>query len=85
MGPYILDFYCPAERLAVELDGAVHDDPAQRTHDAERDRALAALGIRVVRFENRTVLETPEAVLDAIVAHFASPPPHGGGGRGVVR
>ena len=70
VGPYILDFYCPAERLAVELDGAVHDDPARAAYDAERTRHLAAVGIRVVRFENRLVFEHPEAVLAQIASQF---------------
>ncbi len=73
VGPYILDFFCPSERLAVELDGAVHDDPARRAYDAERTRHLNAVGIRVVRFENRAVFERPEAVLAAIAACFAAP------------
>lgn len=70
IGPFILDFYCPPERLAVELDGAVHDDPAQRAYDEARTAWLAEQGIRVVRFENRLVFECPEAVLAAIAAHF---------------
>lgn len=68
VGRYILDFYCPEAQLAVELDGAVHDDPARAAYDAERERHLAGLGIRVLRFENRCVFEQPEAVLAAIAA-----------------
>ncbi len=70
IGPYVLDFYCPRERLAIELDGAVHNTPAQRAHDAERTRHLSTVGIRVLRFENRQVFEAPEAVLAAIAAAF---------------
>jgi very-short-patch-repair endonuclease len=36
IGPYIVDFYCPAEWLVVELDGLVHDDPVRHEQDAER-------------------------------------------------
>ncbi|HLT47587.1 MAG TPA: endonuclease domain-containing protein [Rubricoccaceae bacterium] len=71
VGPYVLDFYCPAEKLAVELDGAVHFTPERAAYDAERTRALEALGIRVLRFENRMVFEDPEAVLGAIAACFS--------------
>lgn len=70
-GPYVLDFYCPAERLAVELDGAVHDDPLRGRYDAARTTTLNRHGIRVVRFENRDVLEQPDVVLEAIAWHFA--------------
>ena len=70
VGPYILDFYCPSERLAVELDGAVHEAPGQAEYDAARTRHLAAVGIRVVRFENRAVFEGPAGVVSAIAAAF---------------
>ncbi len=72
VGSFILDFYCPAERLAVELDGAVHDDPARQSYDAERQRELEAFGVRVLRFENRAVLEAPDTVLAAIAEAFFS-------------
>ena len=71
VGPFVLDFYCPAEKLAVELDGAVHFTSQRAAYDAERTRVLEALGIRVVRFENRMVFEDPEAVLGAIAACFS--------------
>jgi very-short-patch-repair endonuclease len=74
-GPYILDFYCPAERLAVELDGAAHFDLAGREYDEVRDAFLRAAGIRVIRFENDMVRDAPEAVLAAIAACFAGPDP----------
>ena len=70
IGPYIVDFYCPAERLAVELDGAGHFTPEGRVYDEARTDWLAGRGVRVVRFENRQVFEQPEAVLAAIAAHF---------------
>lgn len=71
VGPYILDFYCVAEKLAVELDGSVHDDPFRQASDAERTVFLEAHGIRTMRFENRLVFEQLPVVLDAITYHFA--------------
>ena len=71
VGPYVLDFYCPSERLAVELDGAAHDGPLAVAYDTTREVWLAeAHGIRTVRFENRAVFEAPGAVLAAIAAAF---------------
>jgi very-short-patch-repair endonuclease len=70
IGPYIVDFYCPAERLVVELDGSVHADPLRAAYDAERQQAIEALGIRVVRFENREVVEQPDLVVAAIASCF---------------
>jgi len=72
VGNYILDFYCAAEKLAIELDGAIHNDPIQSVCDEERDRFLRSLGIRVLRFENRLVFERPEMLLDEIARHLGS-------------
>ncbi|MGB5082256.1 MAG: endonuclease domain-containing protein [Burkholderiales bacterium] len=71
VGPYVLDFYCPAERLAVELDGAAHDHEAAQHRDAIRTLFLQGAGIRVVRFENREVIENLEGVLAVIARQFA--------------
>ncbi len=70
VGRYVLDFYCPAERLAVELDGAVHEDPLRHAYDGERAAFLKAQGIRVVHFKNEQVFGQPDTVLAAIRAHF---------------
>ena len=69
-GPYILDFFCPSERLAVELDGASHDHEIASQRDAARDDYLKRLGIRVVRVENRSVFQDPDAVLALIAQCF---------------
>src|SRR3954451_7225963 len=56
IGPDVLDFYCPAVRLAVEIDGAAHDSPDQAGHDLRRDAWLAEQRIRVLRFLAADVL-----------------------------
>jgi very-short-patch-repair endonuclease len=70
IGPYVLDFYCPAIRLAVEVDGAAHDIPDRAAHDLRRDAWLADQGIRVLRVPAADVLneERRESVLDTIAA-----------------
>ena len=68
---YIVDFYCPAERLIIELDGAVHNDPIQSAHDEERSKILIELGYRILRFENRLVFENPLAIRDEIESNFS--------------
>lgn len=70
IGPYIVDFFCYAEGLAVELDGHSHDDPARADYDDQRTVLLNEQGIRVVRFENCDVFEQPDVVLDAIARCF---------------
>jgi len=61
---FIVDFYCHAAGLAVELDGPVHANQVE--YDLERDRVLKEIGVRVLRFRNEEVLENLEAVLTAI-------------------
>lgn len=67
---YIVDFYCPTERLIIELDGQVHFDTKQIALDTERDRRLTEMNYIVLRFENKRVFEDAEDVLRIIVAHF---------------
>jgi very-short-patch-repair endonuclease len=75
VGNYILDFYCPAERLAIELDGEVHNNVSAQEYDLERDLFLKHFGIKVLRFENRMVFEQPEMVLEAIRLEFGKHEP----------
>ena len=69
-GGYILDFYCPAERLAIELDGSPHFDAEAIEYDRERDLFLACYGVLVLRFVNHCVFENPEGVLNHVREHF---------------
>ncbi len=70
VGNYILDFYCPAEKLCIELDGAGHFTDAGLKYDEERTEYLNSLGIKVIRFENITVFEHTESVLEDIKSNF---------------
>ena len=55
VGNFILDFYCAAARLAIELDGSQHYEPQGLARDAERTAYLEAEGIQVLRFSNSDV------------------------------
>lgn len=70
VGPYILDFYCPECRLAVELDGQAHFTSMASEYDLRRMRYLESLNIRVLRFENRAIFDNPEGVLHQIGEHL---------------
>ena len=70
VGRYVLDFYCPVERLALELDGAAHDSERAQLNDETRSTFLIGLGIAILRFENRDVIENLEGVLAEIAKHF---------------
>ena len=66
VGRFVLDFYCPACKLGIELDGSVHD--GQAGQDAARTAFLAAYGYRVLRFTNDQVMTELPAVLARINA-----------------
>jgi very-short-patch-repair endonuclease len=66
-GPFILDFFCPARRLAVELEGGPPVEPGAERYDAWRAEFMAARGIAVLRFSRTQVFKQREAVLLAIV------------------
>jgi very-short-patch-repair endonuclease len=70
VGPYILDFYCPSERLAVELDGDSHFTDEAIEYDHERTAYLNASGIKVFRFLNTDVYDNPNAVCERILGEI---------------
>ncbi len=70
VGGYILDFYCPQEWLAIELDGQPHFSVEAAEYDRERELFLAHFKIRVLRFVNRTVFDNPQGVLSCIRSNF---------------
>ena len=73
VGPFILDFYCPQQSLAIELDGPEHASPARRERDTRRTAYLNDIGITVIRFWNDELLENPNRVIDAILAALNAP------------
>ena len=62
VGQYVLDFYCPEQRLAIEIDGSQHADTHGQQRDIKRDGYLKELNIRVIRFWNTDVLQNIEGV-----------------------
>ena len=66
VGPYILDFYCPTMRLAVELDGGQHNLCESKEYEAVRSEYLKAQGVEVLRFWNHEVLLDVESVLSEL-------------------
>jgi len=63
---YVVDFYCAKVSLVVELDGQQHFEKEQRLYDEQRSQELQSLGIRVMRFSNRQVMEELEQVVEQI-------------------
>jgi very-short-patch-repair endonuclease len=63
---YILDFYCHKMKLAVEVDGEVHNDPEVAAYDVVRTNNLNENGITVLRFTNEEVEKNSKAVIQKI-------------------
>lgn len=67
---FIVDFYCPEERLIIELDGQVHLNPTAQEKDENRTKILEELGFRVIRFENKLVFDNLQSILQEIKDNF---------------
>jgi very-short-patch-repair endonuclease len=72
VGNYILDFYCPQYKLAIELDGEVHNSEVQKLRDEKRTEYLNSVGITVLRFENKEVFEGTDNLLSEILKHCSN-------------
>ena len=70
IGNFIVDFYCPSEKLIIELDGEVHNNPVAENYDANRALYLNDLGYKVLRFENKMVFDNFNSVLNEIRDNF---------------
>jgi hydroxymethylglutaryl-CoA lyase len=66
IGPYFADFYCESARLVVELDGVSHESSQAARHDRERDEAMKAHGLAVLRVHHDELLRDIDAVLVTI-------------------
>lgn len=67
VGNYILDFYCPDERLAIELDGEHHNNDSQKKYDGKRTEYLESIFIKEIRFKNTDVLFGRDNVIKEIL------------------
>jgi very-short-patch-repair endonuclease len=70
IGNYIVDFYCPAAKLIIELDGGQHYSPEGIEKDKRRDAYLNSLKLTVLRFPDRDVFINIDGVLQTIYGHL---------------
>jgi len=63
---FVIDFYCPELKLAVEIDGDVHEIPEQKNYDKARQKYLEAFGIKFVRIKNEEFLGNPNKAFSKI-------------------
>jgi very-short-patch-repair endonuclease len=75
IGPFIVDFYCPALSLVVEVDGATHDDPRQKEYDARRTQYFDTHEIDVLRFTDGEVLFSVDICMEKIMKFIESKTP----------
>jgi len=71
IGPYFVDFYCPAARLVVEIDGPTHGEERQWAYDERRTEWLKQQGYEVLRFWTADVDESLDDVVEAIDLHLS--------------
>ena len=82
IGGFIVDLNCPELRVAIEVDGTIHDSPDAQARDSDRDRILAARGIRTVHIHDEQAdQETITRLLGDLIRRPPSPY-HGEGERG---
>jgi very-short-patch-repair endonuclease len=63
---YVLDFYCPNKRLAIEIEGKIHQRTENITYDKYRFRYIEAFGIKILKFTNEEIFNNIQKVLDTI-------------------
>jgi cyclase len=67
---FIADFFCPQAKLVIEVDGGIHNLPAQYEYDRNRDRELMSLGLKVLRFTNEEVFSNIDKVVETIITEI---------------
>jgi very-short-patch-repair endonuclease len=67
IGTYIVDFYCPQLKLAIEIDGESHFIDGADSYDRNRQAIIESFGVNFLRFTNTDVYERLEGVIDKIL------------------
>ena len=70
IGPFIVDFYCHAANLVVEVDGPIHQQ--RQEEDARRTAWLTSIGLQVIRFGNEEIMSDGESVRQRILQELGA-------------
>ncbi len=76
IGNYIVDFYCPAAKIAIELDGSQHYEPMALEKDTERTKYLSQYEITVIRIPNNAIMHNFRGVCEYIDLQVRQSPSH---------
>lgn len=63
---FVIDFYCPKPKLAIEIDGSVHDEPGQKEYDIKRQKYIETFGIKFLRLTNEEIDGNPNKAFQKI-------------------
>ena len=66
VGRYVVDFYCPELKLAIEVDGGSHLTASSHEYDKQRESFIKSFGVKFLRFNNRDIENNLEQVLEKI-------------------
>ncbi|HYA39886.1 MAG TPA: DUF559 domain-containing protein [Syntrophobacteraceae bacterium] len=73
-GNYIVNFFCPSAKLVAEIDGGQHYSVEGRAYDNTRNKYLAKVGLKVLRFSDHDVFKDMDAILSVLYEHTKIPP-----------
>ena len=69
IGDFIVDFYIASKNIVIEIDGLQHEKTEHNEKDNERDFELSKLGIKVLRYTNKSINNNFKDVCDDILTH----------------
>ncbi|MBI4686156.1 MAG: DUF559 domain-containing protein [Nitrospirae bacterium] len=75
IGKFVIDFYCPQLKLAIEIDGESHYREMSSRRDRTRQTTIESFEISFLRFTNQEVYENIDGVLQKIIEHIENKPP----------
>lgn len=73
IGPFVVDFYCPRLKLAIEIDGDSHFYKKSRGYDKERQNYIESKGVNFLRFTNNEVLKNINGVVEVLLERTSNP------------
>ena len=64
---YVVDFYCHKIKLVIEADGSIHSIKEVQLNDKDREQQIISLGLHIIRFDNETIMQNIQFVLDSVL------------------